>query len=468
MSTYAQSRTRGTVEGKPASLHFDDDGLHWIKGQGNGTEWTIKKQNIISVTQADLLKDGHSVLYTKENSRGLDDDGTSPLRFESMRAPHLPPRLVEEFKPSEQCYWVGPGELASFVKGHVIISTGSGTGLASEIFSQLVEPLLHHLGLFAGEHFSTHTTDSDTSVAKYTKEVILPDANDGVQQSVLLLSGDGGIVDIVNTLLSEKRTKWYTKPKISLLPLGTGNALTNSSGITGDNTMGLRTMLQGTPKQLPLFRATFSPGARLLVNEGREERPLQGEIDGRTVAHGAVVCSWGHHATLVADSDTTEYRKFGAERFKTAAKEALFPSDGSPPHAYKGQVTVRRSGEDDWEVIGANEHGYVLATFVNQLEAGFTISPASKPLDGKLRLVHFGNLNGQEAMDVMSKAYQEGKHAEDERVNYEEIEALKIVFEEDEARWRRVCIDGKIVRVEKGGWVEVRPIGDGVVDLVAR
>ena len=450
------------------ALHRASCGNTKVEAKCPGTEWTIQKQNIISVTQADLLKDGHSLLYTVENARPKDGDGASPLSFESMRAPHLPPRLAKEFKPSEQCYWVGPRELASFVKGHVIISTGSGTGLASDIFSQLVEPVLHNLGLFAGEHFSTHTTSSDTSVAQYTRDFILPDANDGVQQSVLLLSGDGGIVDIVNTLLSEKRTNWFTKPKISLLPLGTGNALANSSGITGDNTMGLRTMLQGTPKQLPLFRAIFSPGARLLVNEGREERPLQGEIDDRPVAHGAVVCSWGHHATLVADSDTTEYRKFGAERFKMAAMEALFPSDRSPPHAYKGQVSVRRSGEGAWEVIGTNEHGYVLATFVNQLEAGFTISPASKPLDGKLRLVHFGNLNGQEAMDVMSKAYQGGKHVEDERVGYKEIEALKIVFEEEEARWRRVCIDGKIVRVEKGGCVEVRPIEDGAFDLVAR
>lgn len=58
-------------------------------------------------------------------------------------------------------------------------------------------------------------------------------------------------------------------------------------------------------------------------------------------------------------------------------------------------------------------------------------------------------------MRLMLLAYQGGKHVQDELVTYEEIERLRIDFREDLERWRRVCIDGKIVAVGQGGWMEI-------------
>ena len=353
------------------------------------------------------------------------------------------------------------------MESHIVISIGSGTGLASKFWKDVVRPSLAQIG-FLSRHHEVHETTSESSITELIINTILPQANKGVAQSIMLLSGDGGVVDTVNALLSGARTDTYKKPIITLLPVGTGNALANSAVVGHDTTMGLRTMFCGSPKELPVFRATFSPGARLLVNEGREERELEGIIDGNPVAYGAVVCSWGFHATLVADSDTAEYRKYGAERFKLAGKEALFTSDGSGPHAYKGKVSILRPGKEDWEAIQRDGHGYVLATLVSNLEAGFTISPSSQPLDGKLQLVHFGNVSGEEAMDIMTKAYHGGQHVEDDKVGYEEIQGLKIELGEEDGRWRRVCVDGKIIRVEKGGWVEVRNDVKAVVDLISR
>lgn len=345
---------------------------------------------------------------------------------------------------------------------HVVVSTGSGTGLAQNVWKDLVKPTLDALSI---SEYQFHLTQSDSSVAELAQDVLLPRANEGKSQTVMLLSGDGGILDVVNSLLSGERSEGYRKPSIAVLPLGTGNALANSSGIAADNTYGLRSWLQGSLKELPLFAATFSDGARFLVDEARQERPLHLE-NGVPIAHGAVVCSWGLHAALVADSDTQEYRKFGAERFKMAAKEALFPSDGSPPHAYKGEVSILRTGQKEWEVVRKGEHGYILATPVSQLEKGFTISPSSKPLNEKLRLVHFGPVSGEAAMEIMTKAYHGGQHVQDERVGYDEIDAMRIEFHEEDGRWRRICIDGKIVRVERGGWVEVRAGQKGVLDLI--
>lgn len=383
------------------------------------------------------------------------------MAFKSVRVADLPEAVREDF-PSP----VSMFKDRDFID--VFVSTRSGTGLAGNVWKQLIQPAFSWCGLDLDKHYAVHLTTSETTVNELTQQVLLPRANEGKKQTLVLLSGDGGMVDVINTLIAGPRSKEFRKPEIALLPFGTGNALANSSGITGNSTYGLRTLLAGAAKGVPVLRATFSPGARLLANEGQTEHELESSIAGRPVAHGAVVCSWGLHATLVADSDTTEYRKFGAGRFKMAGKEALYPSDGSLPHAYKGRVSILTRGAADWKVLDRDEHGYILATLVSQLEAGFHISPSSQPLDGKLRLVHFGRVSGEEAMGIMTKAYQGGQHVQDEKVGYEEIEKLLIEFEEEDARWRRVCVDGKIIRVEKGGSVEVRILDEQVVELLVR
>ena len=260
----------------------------------------------------------------------------------------------------------------------------------------------------------------------------------------------------------------YTKPILSQLPLGTGNALFHSlhkcSPLPSLYIQGLRTLLHGTPRPLPIFRATFSPGTRALTNEARTKTPLQ-----NNTLYGAVVASYGLHATLVADSDTTEYRKHGDKRFGLVANDLLNPPEGGNPHAYKAEVTLRTAnGKGD--VIARKEHGYVLASLVSNLEKTFTISPASKPLDGQLRVVHFGPLDGEKTLGIMMEAYKNGNHVGLETVGYESVEGLKISFleEGEDWKWRRCCIDGLIVGVEEGGWMEIQRVESGseAVDVV--
>src|SRR4051794_1531305 len=159
-----------------------------------------------------------------------------------------------------------------------------------------------------------------------------------------------------------KYSSKYTKPTLSQLPLGTGNALFHSlhrpSTLPSIYIQGLRTLLRGKPQPLPIFRTTFSPGARLVTNEGQTATPLV-----NNTLYGAVVASYGLHATLVADSDTTEYRKHGDKRFGLVAHDLLFPGNDAKPHAYKASVTlITTSGEKE---IPREEHGYVLATPVS-------------------------------------------------------------------------------------------------------
>jgi diacylglycerol kinase family enzyme len=264
----------------------------------------------------------------------------------------------------------------------------------------------------------------------------------------------------------------YVRPTVFLFPLGTGNALFHSLNRpvasadpsiepVSDVTTALRVLLHGTPKPLPIFRVKFSPGARILSNEARDANPIPGNA-----LYGAIVASYGLHATLVADSDTTEWRKHGDKRFGMVAKELLAPSDGGPPHAYKARIFLKKQGNGTDGVldkeIEREEHGYVLMTLVSNLEKTFTISPSSEPLDGKLRIVHFGPESGEEVGRIMGLAYQNGKHVDEGKVGYEEVEGMRVELLEpgEEGTWRRVCVDGTIIRVEEGGWVEVEIVGE--------
>ncbi|KZF21172.1 hypothetical protein L228DRAFT_248944 [Xylona heveae TC161] len=398
------------------------------------------------------------------------------LTFRSFIARNLPSEFLEDFSPLRQrpSYLTIPSNADKSPNLHIIVSILSGTRLAHGFFEDIVQPTLSNLGI-TPDQYIVHETESAHTVTDLTRSIFLPRAQDGVQQTIILLSGDGGVVDAVNGLLSSKRSDHYVQPLIGLLALGTGNALAHSMNIVNDSTLGLSNLLKGAPRALPLFLARFSPGSVLLVDEGRSTENLHiTDEQGSGAIYGAVVCSWGFHAALVADSDTVEYRKFGAKRFQMAGKEALYPSDGSPPHAYKARVSLIKRAQGNpysynYELVARDSHSYILATLVSNLEKGFTISPESRPLDGRLRVIHFGHMSGDDIMGLMTLAYQGGLHVQEPTVSYEEVEGLRIDFAngfETDARWRRICVDGKIVRVPEYGWTEVRNVDGGVVDVV--
>ena len=86
---------------------------------------------------------------------------------------------------------------------YVLISTLSGTHLASQFFDELLYPLLWELGFKKGSHTVIWTSNAH-SVKNFAKEVLFPNAIRGYRQTVLMLSGDGGTVDIINELYKNK------------------------------------------------------------------------------------------------------------------------------------------------------------------------------------------------------------------------------------------------------------------------
>ena len=350
----------------------------------------------------------------------------------------------------------------------VIVSIKSGTCQAEAFFHEVVYPLFKAIGL-SDEDYKLRLTDSERWISDFASNTIRAKANAGVAQTIVLLSGDGGVIDIINGLFNGPQNDQYLKPVVSLLVLGTGNALANSSGLNTDASRGLPALLRGSPKGIPTLECKCSPGSMLLVDEARSTEELPTDDQGNRMVHGAVVASWCLHAALVADSDTTEYRKFGSERFSMAANELLAPSDGSPPHTWRGRITTFHKSQDGtlhekvWERL---EHMYILATMVSNLEATLKISPKSKPLDGQLRLIDFPALPATEVKQIFGMAFKGGLHVEHPDVGYASIEGLRIEFREADSRWRRICVDGKIIRVPENGWVEIRREERDVVDLI--
>ena len=461
----------GTVRGKDASLIYDAvEGVLSIKGDS----WheTIIDRSVIAVI--DGGKDGE-IGNKKQQILLLSKLPGAHHMFENVEVTNLPQSFIDANLISPRFEYLVPSRSTSKGGGlapslYVVISIGSGTGEAQEFFNNVVKPAFTASGIQPFSYY-VHTTDSNKSISRFISAVVLPRANEGVSQTVLLLSGDGGIVDTINVLLSSKRSGQYLKPAIGILTMGTGNALANSTGLNSDLTRGLRHFYRGQAHLLPTFTATFSPGSEILLDEGRKIESVASPAADAGEMCGAVVCSWALHASLVADSDTTEYRKFGSQRFQMAAKELLSPSDGSAPHVYKGQITLFKldeNGHETRQTMNAQTHAYILATLVSNLEEKLTISPASKPLDGQLRLVNFGTIPSEEVMKILGLAFQGGAHVDHEEVGYESIEGIRIDFDELDGRWRRVCVDGRIVRVGEKGWVEVRKNnGLDVADIIA-
>jgi hypothetical protein len=59
-------------------------------------------------------------------------------------------------------------------------------------------------------------------------------------------------------------------------------------------------------------------------------------------------------------------------------------------------------------------------------------------------------------MEIMMAAYREGAHVGMPDVGYEEVEEVRVTIREEDARWRKVCVDGSVVEVEQGGWMSVQ------------
>ncbi|OBT43734.1 hypothetical protein VE00_05605 [Pseudogymnoascus sp. WSF 3629] len=464
--------SEAAVNGEPVEFTYENNTLTWTKAPGTTSEGvsidgenkcTILESDILAIVPTSTTPPTHTVytiptISTPENTAlpvpDVELHQTTLLGApESFISKHLLSSSAPHLSlPAEDI--------------HVVISSKSGTGKAAAFFESVLAPTLKVLGLGEDGYQVVHTTSSET-ITELAEGTLHEKAARGVRQTVILLSGDGGVVELLNGLVGAEVSSTYARPAIALFPFGTGNALFHSTHRLPTPPPSplhhaLTTLTHPSSRPLPHFRASFS-SASLLTNEGRAATPLA-----NNELHGCIVASYGFHSTLVADSDTAELRKFGDKRFGIVAQELL-----GAPHRYRAGLTITSGGKE--KVVDRETHAYILCTLVSNLEKTFTISPATTPLDEVMRVVHFDSGSGEEIMGVMTDAYSGGKHVkrDDGLVGYEEVEALKIDFKEaavegNEGKWLRVCVDGLIVRVESGGWMRVEKVAKGgeVLDIV--
>lgn len=403
------------------------------------------------------------------------DSKEAPFQFLAIQTPADVPVQLSSVLHVAQL----PPHLARLGGGvvHYVLSTKAGTGKAVQFWEEVLNPLLK----IAAQSLNQDTlpdrivvTESDDSVREYARgkhEAAVP-------RTIVLLSGDGGMVDSLNSSEPPAASADTPLPTVVLIPLGTGNALFNSlhkALFTGPSGMviALRTLFDGVATPLPAFKASFSTGSKTVkyankdTSSGAEtpsdpaaavEQLYRQETDVAQL-YGSIVASYGFHASIVYESDTPEYRAYGSARFSMVAQELLKES-----HEYVAEIDIRRSAHDEgtFERIPRDRHAYVLSTMVSNLERTFTISPASKPLDGRLRLIHFGPVGPERTLDAMMKAYDGGKHVGTKwddngaAVFYDDVEEVRVQIEDDDARWRKACIDGTIVDIPKGGTFSVQ------------
>ncbi|KAH7145720.1 ATP-NAD kinase-like domain-containing protein [Dactylonectria estremocensis] len=466
---------------------FTDDSLTWIRA---GSSEKVDRNEFLFILEAQgtgVAKPESIFCCLKEDP----EDREKPFRLSLFKAAGTPAKVPEQYIIKEVPPYLRHG---ADNEVDVIVSTKSGVGLALSFWEDVLQRLWQLIANLGGEqgtiktnaaqasdlHYRLTITQNAETVRDFAKSLWVSDHQGSSSRTIVLLSGDGGVVDLLNG--SDQDISHATLPLMAQLPLGTGNALFHSMHKPlyqnpGPSPLvhGLRTLFRGMSSDLPVFRASFSPGSRIVTfadkanatDESKDDTKFLREETSVSHLNGAIVASYGFHASIVYESDTPEYRVHGNKRFGMVAQELLRES-----HPYDAQVSIRRPGSSKLEEIPRDTHAYVLATLVSNLERTFTISPASKPLQGQLRLVHFGPVGGERTMQVMMKAYDEGKHVDmkwddGEKVGYEEVEEVQVEVLEEEERWRKVCIDGTIVEIPRGGKMNVTMLERGPFRVLA-
>jgi hypothetical protein len=166
--------------------------------------FAIKDEDIITVTK----DDGSGSIGYKIFSLAPADEGgegeKQPFELHTTDAATLPNEFLERW-----LFKALPPQLQEGNDIHVLISTLSGTGLSPSFFSEVLHHLLRALGL-PDTSYNVVRTKSAESVKEFAGETLLVAANEGRKQTVVMLSGDGGMVDVINGLLETGSRSEYT------------------------------------------------------------------------------------------------------------------------------------------------------------------------------------------------------------------------------------------------------------------
>ncbi|KAG0306359.1 hypothetical protein BGZ98_002524 [Dissophora globulifera] len=350
----------------------------------------------------------------------------------------------------------------------VVLNPFSGKKQSREVWETIVQPALHR----AGKPFKVIESGAQGHAQTYFFDNIKPIITDLVQSisvanepvsdsasgpsvvlpstatlEVMVVGGDGTVHEIVNGILhGVKGTEFVSEAfrptvKFSIIPTGTGNAISTSLGVTSVQDA-LDRYLAG--KEIPMRIMTVSTKA-----SGNHWEPR---------LYTVVVNSFGLHCATVYDSE--EFRHLGNERFRQAAMkniENLKQYEGKlvfhgPVQSYnrssRSLAPSNNSNGDDLTVSTETLSGpftYLLITKQASLEPGFTPTPLANTADEWMDVLAVQNV-GQAEILQMFGATSNGQHIQQEQVEYFKTKVVEL----ETPTQGRLCVDGEFMTIEPG------------------
>jgi len=188
--TESSTTNYGHVAEEPVHFTYRDSTLSWKSG-------SLEDAEVIVVTSVE----GSSTQHTILSLTPTQTESTLPFELRTTNTTLLPQEFLEKHQiNSPPSCLQPPNEI------YILISTLSGTGLSPAFFNEILKPVLQGLGL-ADTGYQVIRTSSAESVVEFARSTLLVKANEGKKQTLLMLSGDGGMVDTINGLMVGKRSR---------------------------------------------------------------------------------------------------------------------------------------------------------------------------------------------------------------------------------------------------------------------
>ncbi len=207
------TQTLGSLHGESVNFSFDKEGLHWTKvyalpgGKRIVDSGCFGTGQILTMTPAKEAEDKGerwSVFVTRLEIKDASSSNAAvpDIKLESWGVCNPPTDFVKRYK------WKGLPEHLDVNSDdlHFIVSSKAGTGKANSVFEEVVKPLLEGVGI-SGEDYQMLQTEGPETICKFAKGKLKEKACKGIKQTVILLSGDGGVSDLLNGLAGAERIR---------------------------------------------------------------------------------------------------------------------------------------------------------------------------------------------------------------------------------------------------------------------
>ncbi|KAF9942282.1 hypothetical protein BGZ75_004679 [Mortierella antarctica] len=167
----------------------------------------------------------------------------------------------------------------------LLVNPCGGIGIAKTISDTVVKPMLQHSGLIVKEQYTEYRRHAVDIAYKVDLEDV---------DTLLVVSGDGVLHEVINGLLSRPDWDRARRLPIGLVPAGSGNAIATSLG-TRNTFVATLAAIRGRTAKLDIFSAS------------QRDRPR---------IYSMLLFSWGMMAD--ADIESDKYRWLGGLRFEIA------------------------------------------------------------------------------------------------------------------------------------------------------